>query len=100
MQEAPDLWHAILSDVASHTASRRLPPKTLLVLGITWRRGGLTCTGDEGAGKSSLITRLQGRKHAAEESAQGTGLEYTFLDVRDEDSGEGMIFFVLNVMFS
>lgn len=78
-EEAQDLWHSILSDVASHTASRRLPPKDLLVLG------------DEGAGKSSLIFRLQGRKQLVEESTQGTGLEYTFLDVKDEDSGEDVI---------
>ncbi len=50
--------------------------------------------GDEGAGKSSLIARLQGRKHANEEFAQGTGLEYSYMDVKDEDSGEGEFFFL------
>lgn len=77
--EDTDLWHTILNDVASHTASRRLPTRTLLVLG------------DEGGGKTSLLLRLQGRKQAADEATQGTGLEYTFLDVKDEESGEDVI---------
>eukprot|EP00048_Salpingoeca_helianthica_P024260 m.30856 g.30856 ORF g.30856 m.30856 type:complete len:446 (-) comp9274_c0_seq2:311-1648(-) len=74
-----NLWHSILSDVAAHTASRRLPLRSAIVLG------------DEGAGKSSLVARLQGRKHANEEHAQGTGLEYSYIDVKDEDSGEEVI---------
>lgn len=71
-----DLWQSILSDVAEHTKSRRLPPRNVLVLG------------DEGAGKSALVARLQGRKHANEEHAQGTGLEYTYLDIKEEGDSE------------
>eukprot|EP00047_Mylnosiga_fluctuans_P015253 m.44694 g.44694 ORF g.44694 m.44694 type:complete len:453 (+) comp5838_c0_seq2:22-1380(+) len=77
--QGQDLWHAILSDVASHTASRRLPARNLLVLG------------EEGAGKTSLIARLQGRKHQSDENSLGSGLEYTYIDVKDEDGGEDVI---------
>ena len=46
--------------------------------------------GDEGAGKSSLIARLQTRKRAVDEkSVVGTGLEYTLIDVKDDYEGEG-----------
>jgi dynein light intermediate chain 1 len=46
----------------------------------------LALTGDEGSGKSSFISRLQGRRYNADDQLLGTGLEYTYLDVRDEET--------------
>lgn len=69
-----ELWQSILADVMTHTTTRRLPPKRILVLG------------DEGSGKSTFISKLQDRKYHAEEHPASSGLEYTFLDVKDEDS--------------
>ena len=45
--------------------------------------------GDEQAGKSTLIHRLQGKKPNPDHKQSGTGLEYTYLDVKDED-GDGV----------
>lgn len=73
------LWQSILSDVQSHTSGKRQGTKNLLILG------------DEGSGKSSLLLRLQGRKQHVEDYPQGTGLEYTYLDVRDEENSEDVL---------
>lgn len=42
--------------------------------------------GDEGSGKSSLISRIQGKPYNPDEHPLGTGLEYTYFDVRDEET--------------
>ncbi|EDQ91366.1 uncharacterized protein MONBRDRAFT_31584 [Monosiga brevicollis MX1] len=69
------LWASILANVASKTTTRHLPSKNVVVLG------------DEGTGKSSFISRLQGnQKYDPKDHPMGTGLEYTYLDVRDEET--------------
>ena len=45
--------------------------------------------GDEGVGKSTVITNLRGKKQVASEH-QGTGMEYAYLEAREEES-EGTI---------
>eukprot|EP00042_Codosiga_hollandica_P045297 m.458315 g.458315 ORF g.458315 m.458315 type:complete len:476 (+) comp56988_c0_seq1:310-1737(+) len=67
-----DLWATILDSAQSK--ARALPPATLLLIG------------GEGSGKSTLVSRLKGEKAAA--GLQGAGIEYTSLDVRDDDSEE------------
>ena len=47
-------------------------------------------TGDSGSGKSTVVARLKGEKLAADQAGLGTGVEYSFIDVRDEDS-EGLL---------
>ncbi|EGD83023.1 hypothetical protein PTSG_03659 [Salpingoeca rosetta] len=68
------LWTSILNDVTAHTRTRHLPKRHVVVLG------------DEGSGKSSLIARLQGKPYNPEDHPLGTGLEYTYIDVKDEET--------------
>ena len=75
-----NLWAEILEDVATQTSkqgrSQTAAPKNILVLG------------DEGSGKSSVIAHLQNKKVSSAEQTgpQGVGLEFTSLEVKDEDS--------------
>ncbi len=46
-------------------------------------------TGDVGSGKTTLFARLRGEKPSPEVAGQGTGVEFTYVDVREEDS-EGL----------
>lgn len=41
----------------------------------------LSCSGDDGSGKTTLMTKLQGVEH----NKKGRGLEYLYLNVHDED---------------
>lgn len=66
---------------ASHTITIPLSDNHQLINVIPWLP-----LGDEGSGKSSFIARLQGRRYNPEDQLLGTGLEYTYLDVRDEES--------------
>ncbi|CAH3153832.1 unnamed protein product [Porites lobata] len=65
-----DLWSSILSDVSS-SASRKLPSNKSIVL-----------LGYDGSGKTTLISKLRGKE---DEISKGHGLEYTYLDVHDEE---------------
>lgn len=65
-----DLWSAILSDVSS-SASRKLPSNKSIVL-----------LGYDGSGKTTLISKLRGKE---DEISKGHGLEYTYLEVHDEE---------------
>ncbi|KAJ8041986.1 Cytoplasmic dynein 1 light intermediate chain 2 [Holothuria leucospilota] len=67
--EQQNLWSSILSEVSSHTSSKLPACKTVIVLG------------EDESGKTTLISRLQG----VEDPKKGFGLEYLYLDVRDED---------------
>ncbi|PIK40012.1 putative cytoplasmic dynein 1 light intermediate chain 2 isoform X2 [Apostichopus japonicus] len=67
--EQQNLWSSILSEVSSHTSSKLPTCKTVIVLG------------EDESGKTTLISRLQG----VEDPKKGFGLEYLYLDVRDED---------------
>eukprot|EP00038_Savillea_parva_P018713 m.25236 g.25236 ORF g.25236 m.25236 type:complete len:442 (-) comp4221_c0_seq1:29-1354(-) len=69
------MWKQLLSEAHSQASQTKLRPKNLIVLG------------EEGCGKTELINRIQGRK-PVDDRPQGTGLEYTFLDVKDEESDE------------
>ena len=66
---------------ASHTITIPLSDNHQFINVIPWLP-----LGDEGSGKSSFIARLQGRRYNPEDQLLGTGLEYTYLDVRDEES--------------
>ncbi|XP_029204240.1 cytoplasmic dynein 1 light intermediate chain 1-like [Acropora muricata] len=65
-----DLWSSILSEVSS-SASRKLPSNKSIVL-----------LGYDGSGKTTLISKLRGKE---DEISKGHGLEYTYLDVHDEE---------------
>ncbi|XP_033123744.1 cytoplasmic dynein 1 light intermediate chain 2-like [Anneissia japonica] len=64
-----NLWYSILGEVSTHSSSKLPANKSILVLG------------DDESGKTSMVARLQGN----EDPKKGSGLEYTYLDVRDED---------------
>eukprot|EP00794_Sanderia_malayensis_P018742 gene18742-20631_t len=69
-----NIWTQILSEVSAQ-ATRKLPQnKRVLILG------------DDGSGKTSLITKL--RDPGEEHIRKGSGLEFTYLDVHDEERDE------------
>lgn len=63
-----NLWISILSEVRQKATSKLPSNKSLLVLG------------DIGCGKTTVIAKLQG----VEDPKKGSGLEYAYIDVRDE----------------
>ncbi|KAK7573861.1 hypothetical protein V9T40_011052 [Parthenolecanium corni] len=65
---AENLWISILSEVRQKATSKLPSNKSLLVIG------------DNGSGKTTVIAKLQG----VEDPKKGSGLEYAFIDVRDE----------------
>ncbi|CAG5135289.1 unnamed protein product [Candidula unifasciata] len=66
--DAENLWADILSEVQSSSSSKLPTTRTVLVLG------------DNESGKTTLIAKLQG----VEEPKKGSGLEYYYIDVKDE----------------
>jgi len=71
LDPAPDnenLWSSLLSEVQTSRSSQLPSSKNLLVLG------------DRESGKTTLIAKLQGN----EDPKKGHGLEYGYIDVRDE----------------
>ena len=42
--------------------------------------------GDERAGKSLLLHRLQGKKQATDDNLKGTGVEFSYLDIKEEET--------------
>lgn len=100
-ENGEQLWQSILADVMAHTTTRRLPPKQIILLGTARGRGRWVrrvlargqpprTAGDEGSGKSSLVARLQERKFNADEHPMSSGLEFSYLDVKDDDSEGGL----------
>ena len=65
---AENLWSALLGEVQTSRSSQLPSSKSLLVLG------------DKESGKTTLIAKLQGN----EDPKKGSGLEYGYIDVRDE----------------
>ncbi|XP_065352686.1 cytoplasmic dynein 1 light intermediate chain 2 isoform X3 [Cloeon dipterum] len=63
-----NLWAAILSEVQSRGNTKLPTTKSVLVLG------------ENESGKTTLIAKLQG----VEDPKKGSGLEYAYIDVRDE----------------
>lgn len=63
-----NLWSAILSEVQTQSSTKLPSNKSVLVLG------------DNASGKTTLIAKLQG----VEDPKKGSGLEYAYIDVRDE----------------
>lgn len=69
------LWQTILREVSATTASAKaLPSKSVVILG------------DEKVGKSALLHRLQGKKHAGDDGLKGTGLEFSYIDIKEEET--------------
>ncbi|XP_076470697.1 cytoplasmic dynein 1 light intermediate chain 2-like isoform X2 [Babylonia areolata] len=68
VEDAQNLWSGILGEVQSGSGSKLSTRRSLLVLG------------DNESGKTTLIAKLQG----VEEPKKGAGLEYYYIDVRDE----------------
>ena len=63
-----NLWASILGDVQKSSSTKLPACKNVLVLG------------DNESGKTTLIAKLQGN----EDPRKGSGLEYTYIDVKDE----------------
>ena len=63
-----NLWSSLLGEVQTSRSSQLPANKSLLVLG------------DKESGKTTLIAKLQGN----EDPKKGSGLEYGYIDVRDE----------------
>ncbi|KAK6623756.1 hypothetical protein RUM43_009609 [Polyplax serrata] len=63
-----NLWSCILAEVQAQGSTKLPSNKSVLVLG------------DNGSGKTTLVAKLQG----VEDPTQGSGLEYAYIDVRDE----------------
>ena len=63
-----NLWSSLLGEVQTSRSSQLPSSKALLVLG------------DKESGKTTLIAKLQGN----EDPKKGSGLEYGYIDVRDE----------------
>uniref|UniRef100_A0ABM0LZC9 Dynein light intermediate chain n=1 Tax=Saccoglossus kowalevskii TaxID=10224 RepID=A0ABM0LZC9_SACKO len=68
-ESGSNLWSSILAEVGSHSSSKLPSCKSILVLG------------EDESGKTTLLAKIQG----TDEPKKGKGLEYLFLDVRDED---------------
>ncbi|XP_046842962.1 cytoplasmic dynein 1 light intermediate chain 2-like [Xenia sp. Carnegie-2017] len=69
-EEEEDLWSAILNDVSSSTSKKLPSNKSILLLG------------NDGTGKTSLIVKLQ---TGAAEIKKGHAMEYSYIDIYDED---------------
>ena len=67
-ETAENLWSSLLGEVQTSRSSQLPSSKALLVLG------------DKESGKTTLIAKLQGN----EDPKKGSGLEYGYIDVRDE----------------
>ncbi|XP_051755612.1 cytoplasmic dynein 1 light intermediate chain 2 isoform X1 [Ctenopharyngodon idella] len=67
--EGQNLWTSILSEVSTRSSSKLPSGKNIVLFG------------EDGSGKTTLITKLQGSEH----SKKGRGLEYLYLSVQDED---------------
>ncbi|KAK2190337.1 hypothetical protein NP493_84g05025 [Ridgeia piscesae] len=67
-EEEENLWSTILGEVQSSSSTKLPSGKTLLVLG------------ENESGKTTLMAKLQGN----EEPKKGSGLEYMYLDVKDD----------------
>ncbi|XP_059089829.1 cytoplasmic dynein 1 light intermediate chain 2-like isoform X2 [Tigriopus californicus] len=67
-KESENLWATVLSEVQTNRNAQLPSSKNLLVLG------------DKESGKTTLIAKLQGN----EDPKKGAGLEYSYIDVRDE----------------
>nr|AAH75172.1 DLIC1 protein [Xenopus laevis] len=68
-EDGQNLWSSILSEVSTRSRSKLPSGKNVLLLG------------EDGAGKTSLIGKLQG----IEEYKKGRGMEYLYINVHDED---------------
>jgi len=66
--DSDNLWASLLKEVAANKGST-LPRKSLLVLG------------DRDSGKTTLLAKLQGN----EDPKKGSGLEFGYIDVSEED---------------
>lgn len=89
-----DCRAAILGEVQSKGNTKLPTTKSILVLGkfyipifiVNNFSYKLKCTGENESGKTSLIAKLQG----VEDPKKGSGLEYAYIDVRDEYRDGGL----------
>lgn len=72
----------ILAEVQAQGSTKLPSNKSVLVLG------------DNGSGKTTLVAKLQG----VEDPTQGSGLEYAYIDVRDEYR-DGKSRYMLNLQY-
>ena len=63
-----NIWSHILQEVQNST-KKSPPPKSIILLG------------DNESGRSTLVSRLKG----VETISKGIGLEYHYIDIKDED---------------
>ncbi|CAL1603732.1 unnamed protein product [Knipowitschia caucasica] len=68
-EEGQNLWSSILSEVSTRSNSKLPSGKNILIFG------------EDGSGKTTLMAKLQGAEH----NKKGSGLEYLYLSVHDED---------------
>ncbi|KAK2819963.1 hypothetical protein Q7C36_021609 [Tachysurus vachellii] len=68
-EEGHNLWSSILSEVSTRSSTKLPSGRNILLFG------------DDGSGKTTLMTKLQGVEH----NKKGRGLEYLYLNVHDED---------------
>ncbi|KAG7473586.1 hypothetical protein MATL_G00097460 [Megalops atlanticus] len=71
-EDEQNLWSSILSEVSTRSHSKLPSGKNILVFG------------EDGSGKTTIMAKLQGVKH----DKKGRGLEYLYLNVRDEVSDD------------
>jgi dynein light intermediate chain 1 len=74
-----NLWSQILSDVQNNGNPKLPSCKQVLVLG------------DNECGKTTIVAKLQG----VEDPKKGSGLEYAYIDVRD-DYRDGLYNFIIH----
>ncbi|XP_060532723.1 cytoplasmic dynein 1 light intermediate chain 2 [Cylas formicarius] len=67
-EEKLNLWQSILNEVQKHGNPKLSPNKQIVVLG------------DNESGKTTMVAKLQG----IENSSKGSGLEYAYINVRDD----------------
>ncbi|XP_066251512.1 cytoplasmic dynein 1 light intermediate chain 2 [Euwallacea similis] len=67
-EENTNLWQSILNDVQQNGNPKLNPNKQIVVLG------------DNESGKTTMVAKLQG----IENSSKGSGLEYAYINVRDD----------------
>jgi ABC-type branched-subunit amino acid transport system ATPase component len=66
--DVANIWSQILQE-CNNSTKKTPPPKSLILLG------------DNESGRSTLVARLKG----AENVSKGIGIEYHYIDIKDED---------------
>jgi len=83
-EESENFWKQILNEVSNQSSRRTSASKTLLVLG------------DNGCGKSSLVSKLRSFGGKEGDLKKAGGLQYTVIDVHNEDENIKLGTWLLN----